>query len=74
MHSENEKRGLSQRTPGRRLIILLITCNVVVGDFFSRLELIDGLSDETLQEQQRLTKQRNIHVIKKGGVTLTTLG
>lgn len=40
----------------------------------SRLDLIDGLSDETLQVQQRLTKQLNIHVIKKGGVTLRTLG
>lgn len=34
VHSENEKRGLSQHTPGHLLIILLITCDVVVGDFF----------------------------------------
>lgn len=40
----------------------------------SRLDLIDGLLDETLQEPERLTKQLNIHVIKKGGVTLRTLG
>lgn len=70
VHSENEKRGLSQHTPGRLLIILLITCNVVV----EGLDLIDGLSDETLQEQERLTKQLNIHIIKKGGVTLRTRG
>lgn len=36
VHSENEKRGRSQHThtAGCLLIILLITCNVVVGDFF----------------------------------------
>lgn len=39
VHSENEKRGLSPHTHTNRhthtlLIILLITRNVVVGDFF----------------------------------------
>ena len=37
-----------------------------------RARLIDGLCDETSQQQRRATKQLNIQIIKKGGVGLWT--